>query len=187
MIKHETIFQKLKTEIIPMKKDDFISVIESLVNGEADIETVEYLLVQCFQDSENVIRTLVNKGDTPNLSADAAEIYKLLVSDMQSKFQASINKKFAKKLLDERPADHKFENKIMTSKNMKISDIKIMPEYKDLLPSGYKIGKVWEYYKINNTFPVQIVLDQNGYLVDGYSKYLICKALDMTDVLCYFL
>jgi hypothetical protein len=187
MIKNETIFQKLKTEIIPMKKDDFVSTIENLVRGEADAGTVVDLLAECFQDDESIIRTLINKGDSPNLQGDAAEAHKLLVADMQSKFQASINKKFTKKYMEERSPEYKKDDRVLVPKSIKISDIKIMPEYKNLLPSGYKIGKVWEYYKKNDAFPIQIVLDKNGYLIEGYAKYLICKALDITDVLCYFL
>lgn len=185
MVKNETIFQKLKTEIIPLSQNKFMWTIESLADGEANAETVEYLLSECFYDDEGIIENLLDKDDKSNLTSDADEVYKLLVTDMQSKFKKSIDKKFTKKYMDEVPVGHKNENRIFTTKTMKISDIKIKPEYKDLLPSGYKMGKVWEYYKKNSDFPTQIVIDKDDYLLEGYSKYLICKALEISDVLCY--
>lgn len=182
---NETIFQKLKTEILPMDDSFFVKVISEIQSDRTDKEMVIEILETCFRDKEKTISTFVEKWGDADYYENASDLYKLLKDNMQSNFLKSINKKFVKSDYQRKEPDPKRENIIMTSKVIPLSEVKISRKLKESLPSGYKIGKTFDYYKKNNSFHNDIILDQNGYLVYGYSKYLICKMLEISDVLCY--
>lgn len=62
---------------------------------------------------------------------------------------------------------------------IRVDDIIISDSYKETKPSLDKIQEKLEYYKVNNKFSKNIVVDQNKVLQDGYITYLICKMLNI--------
>ena len=65
---------------------------------------------------------------------------------------------------------------------MKLSDIKIKDEFKETPPQGWKMKLKWQYYRKNGELQSQIVVNKEGYLVDGYTSYLIAKADGLKEV-----
>lgn len=65
---------------------------------------------------------------------------------------------------------------------MKLSKIKIKESFKKTQPKGWKMKERWEYYRSNNTFYSPIVINEKGYLVDGYISYLIAKTDGLKEV-----
>lgn len=65
---------------------------------------------------------------------------------------------------------------------LNISDIVIQDSFKETRPSINKIQDKLTYYKENNRFNKNIVVDQNKVLQDGYITYLICKMLNIKTV-----
>lgn len=186
-VKKETIFQKLKTEIIPIKVNEFIDISHEIMLRKAeghDVSTSINALSSCFRD-DYMIEELVENGFVDNWQEKASEIYKKLVKSKQEDFRKSIYKKFESKEMefkDPKPEDERHD---FVKNKVNIKDIVIPTRYKDVLPSGYKIEKVYSYYKKHNDFPTYIVLDSNNVLLSGYPVYLICKMIDMDQILCY--
>lgn len=58
---------------------------------------------------------------------------------------------------------------------MNIEDIKISDQFLASHPSSEKMERVEKYWLLTNHQDKPIVLDKNGYLVDGYIRYLIMK------------
>lgn len=56
---------------------------------------------------------------------------------------------------------------------MRIEDIKIKDSFKHTYPSDAKLNACREYFKQHGTIDRQIVVNKNGYLVDGYIGYLV--------------
>lgn len=59
---------------------------------------------------------------------------------------------------------------------MKLDKIKIKESFKKTQPAEWKINLRWEYYRKNGELHSPIVVNRKGYLVDGYTSYLIAKA-----------
>lgn len=55
----------------------------------------------------------------------------------------------------------------------KVKDIKIKDEFKQTRPSRAKIEACEEYFKTHGTLDREIIIDENGCLIDGYIGYLI--------------
>lgn len=56
-----------------------------------------------------------------------------------------------------------------------LSNIKIMKSFQDTVPREYKMNKCrqhWQKYGCQDRY---IVVDSNGYLIDGYIQYLVLK------------
>lgn len=87
-VKKETIFNKLKTEIISLKKDQFVDFIHEIMaeieNGK-DMTTSISLLTTCFKD-DCLIENLINQGFCDDLQEKTADVYKQLVSVRQIEF-----------------------------------------------------------------------------------------------------
>lgn len=64
----------------------------------------------------------------------------------------------------------------MEIKQMKVKDIKIKDSFKKKRPSRQKMKEKWFFYKEIGRLESDIVVDKNGYLVDGYTSYLIAEA-----------
>jgi len=62
---------------------------------------------------------------------------------------------------------------------IKVDDIIIQNSFKETKPGINKIQKKLEYYKENNKFDKNIVIDRSKVLLDGYVNYLICKMLNI--------
>ena len=58
---------------------------------------------------------------------------------------------------------------------MNIDDIKISDQFLDSHPSQEKMERFEKYWLRTNHQDKPIILDKNGYLVDGYIRYLIMK------------
>lgn len=65
---------------------------------------------------------------------------------------------------------------------MKLSKIKIRDSFKKAEPKNWKMKERWEYYRETGNLYSPIVVDQDGYLVDGYTSYLIAKAEGIKEV-----
>ena len=67
----------------------------------------------------------------------------------------------------------------------KFKDIKIKDEFIKRPPSKKKMSQKWRYYRETGKLNSPIILDENLYLVDGYTSYLIAiadgiKTVDIT-------
>ena len=62
---------------------------------------------------------------------------------------------------------------------IRVDDIIIQNSFKETKPGINKIQKKLEYYKENNKFDKNIVIDRSKVLLDGYVNYLICKMLNI--------
>lgn len=63
-----------------------------------------------------------------------------------------------------------------------IDKIKVSSCIRESLPTPDKIEKRYRFYKQTGEFDREIIIDENYYLVDGYSTYLVCKMLDIQKV-----
>lgn len=59
----------------------------------------------------------------------------------------------------------------------KLSNIKIQDEFKKHPPKAEKMAWKWIFYTKYGMFSQPIVLDKDNYLVDGYTTYIMAKAL----------
>lgn len=67
---------------------------------------------------------------------------------------------------------------------VKINDI-IIPEYlKDSKPSGTKLDKIVEYYKLHGKMDQNIVVSKDHVLLDGYARYYAAVMLGLNDIDC---
>lgn len=65
---------------------------------------------------------------------------------------------------------------------MKISDIKIRENFKSSTPSDAKLQECREYFKRHGTIDRDIVVNNNGYLLDGYIGYLVLMENGVEEV-----
>ena len=65
---------------------------------------------------------------------------------------------------------------------MKLSKIKIQRSFRKTQPAECKMRFKWKYYRENGTFYSPIIVNEKGYLVDGYTSYLIAKADGIKEV-----
>jgi len=65
---------------------------------------------------------------------------------------------------------------------IRVDDIIIQDSFKESKPLVDKIQNKLEYYKVNNKFEKNIVVDKNNILQDGYINYLICRMLGIEVV-----
>jgi len=63
-----------------------------------------------------------------------------------------------------------------------VDNIIIQDCFKETKPGIDKIQKKLEYYKENNKFDKNIVIDRDNVLQDGYISYLICKMLNIKTI-----
>lgn len=63
------------------------------------------------------------------------------------------------------------------NKKMKLSKIKISKEFKNHPPRWTKMLDKQVFYIEHGRFEQPIILDENNYLVDGYTTYLLAKQL----------
>lgn len=57
----------------------------------------------------------------------------------------------------------------------KLSNIKIKSSFIEHRPKKKKMDYKISYYLITGKFEQPIVINKEGYLIDGYTTYLICK------------
>lgn len=70
----------------------------------------------------------------------------------------------------------------MAKKIVSIKDINIADDFKATMPGVQKFRDKYYCFKHTGSFANDIVLDEQGNLVDGYCSYLLAKAFDITKV-----
>ena len=65
---------------------------------------------------------------------------------------------------------------------MKLSDVRIKGSFKNSFPNDYKLAQCREYWNRHGFYLHDIVVDNKGYLVDGYIQYLVLKENGIEDV-----
>lgn len=68
------------------------------------------------------------------------------------------------------------------TRTMKLSDIRIKRSFENSIPNDYKIAQCREYWKQHHLYNHDIIVKNNGFLVDGYIQYLVLKANGVEDV-----
>lgn len=68
------------------------------------------------------------------------------------------------------------------SRTYPVNSIRIPKAFAVTAPSETKIEKCLSFYIENGYFDREIILNDNGYLVDGYIKYLIVKAAKIEKI-----
>lgn len=59
----------------------------------------------------------------------------------------------------------------------KLSNIKIQDSFREHPPAEWKMNYKVYYYLTRRKFEQPIVINKEGYLVDGYTTYLICNKM----------
>ncbi len=183
----DTIFQKLKTEILPLSQEQFIDFVHEIIlrmSEGKDQSIAIRILSDCFNDKIE-IQQLINNGFCSTWHSQAVEIYKELSKDKQAAFKKSINKKFEPR--NEMMKDMEIDKTLydLIEAQVDIKDIIIPERFKETPPSGYKIRKIYDHYKKFGAFPAKVILDETNSLISGYPVILVCKMVDKTDLLCY--
>lgn len=65
---------------------------------------------------------------------------------------------------------------------MLLSDIKIFPAFGETQPGHDKMEQKKQYLEDNGALQSEIVLDEDGYLIDGFTSYLLAKERGIMDV-----
>lgn len=186
-VRKETIFQKLKTEILPLTQDQFTDFIHEIIlrttEGSDQSVTIR-ILSDCFDD-EVEIQQLIDRSFCSTWYNQAVETYKKLTKNKQSTFKQSIYKKFESKEMEVKEPGYDKDAFILVENQIIIDEIKIPNKFKEALPSGYKIAKIYDYHKKHGKFPAKVVLDSNNSLLSGYPVLLVCKMIDISSILCY--
>jgi len=186
-VRKETIFQKLKTEILPLTQDQFTDYIHEIILRTTDGSNQSIairILSDCFDDDIE-IQKLINDSFCSTWYAQAVETYKKLAANKQTAFKKSINKKFEPRNEVMKDMDFDKTEYELIEAQVNIKDIIIPERFKETPPSGYKIRKIYDHYKKFGVFPAKIILDSNNTLLSGYPVLLVCKMIDISDVLCY--
>lgn len=66
---------------------------------------------------------------------------------------------------------------------MQINDIQIYPCYEEHPPKPEKMERKVRYFEQTGHFQSEIILDKDGYLIDGYTSYLLAQQQGMRHVL----
>lgn len=186
-VRRDTIFNKLKTEILPLSQDQFTDFVHEIIlrMSEGKDQTIAIrILSNCFNDNIEVQR-LIDQGFDAEWHSQAVETYKKLSKDKQDTFKKSINKKFEPR--NEVMKDMEIDKSLydLIEAKVDIKDIIIPERFKETPPSGYKIRKIYDHYKKFGVFPAKVILDETNSLISGYPVILVCKMVDKTDLLCY--
>jgi len=65
---------------------------------------------------------------------------------------------------------------------MKLSDIRIKGSFENSIPNDYKMAQCREYWNQHHMYLHDIVVNNKGYLVDGYIQYLVLKENGIEDI-----
>ena len=65
---------------------------------------------------------------------------------------------------------------------MLVNDIKIFPAFWEVQPSDRKMKKKRRYFKKHRDFQSDIVVDEEGYLLDAFTSYLLAKEYRIVEV-----
>lgn len=64
---------------------------------------------------------------------------------------------------------------------VKISEIRIKGSFKNSVPNDYKLAQCREYWNQHGFYLHDIIVNDKGYLVDGYIQYLVLKESGVED------
>ena len=186
-VRKETMFQKLKTEILPLKQDQFTDIIHEIMlrSSEGHDQSIAINTLSACFNGDQLIKNLVADGFSDNWYEKTIMVYSQLVANRQSEFRKSIHKKFKSKEMEVKEPGYDKDSYILVEKRINIDEIKIPNKFKEALPSGYKISKVYDYHKKHGKFPIKVVMDSNNSLLSGYPVLLVCKMIDISEILCY--
>ena len=67
--------------------------------------------------------------------------------------------------------------------SMRLKDIQIYPCYEEHPPKPEKMNGKTKYFEKTGRFQSEIILDKDGYLIDGYTSYLLAQQQGMRRVL----
>lgn len=67
---------------------------------------------------------------------------------------------------------------------IKLTEVKISKRFKNTTPSERKMERIRKKYRETGMQDKPIVLDENGYLIDGYARYLILKEFGEEYINC---
>lgn len=65
---------------------------------------------------------------------------------------------------------------------MKLFDIRIKGSFENSVPNDYKLAQCREYWNQHGFYLHDIVVNNKGYLVDGYIQYLVLKENGIEDI-----
>ena len=57
----------------------------------------------------------------------------------------------------------------------RLDEIKILPSFQACPPKNYKLASKREYYFQHGVYDRQLIIDPDGWLVDGYATYLVMR------------
>lgn len=64
---------------------------------------------------------------------------------------------------------------------MKLNNVKISKGFAEHFPSTEKLNECHNYFRKHGYLDRQIVVDENGYLIDGYIGYIIVRAQGLNE------
>ena len=70
----------------------------------------------------------------------------------------------------------------MTMETFLLKDIIISEDFKQNTPAASKLAKVHRYFSDRGELPVEIVINNDNVLIDGYCTYLLAKELGLVEV-----
>lgn len=91
------------------------------------------------------------------------------------KIKNKIEEKMLENTLKDTTEFSRIANRPNEGEIVKIDNIKILKMFK--IPNKEKINKRREYYLEHKYFRSMIVLNNNNYLLDGYTTYLLAKEI----------
>lgn len=65
---------------------------------------------------------------------------------------------------------------------MRLSDIKVSNSFKKAKPNPFKIKECLEFYQDNGFWNKELYVDKNGYITDGYVKYIVAQMLGLEEI-----
>ena len=63
-----------------------------------------------------------------------------------------------------------------------ISDVKILDSFRKSVPKNFKLERIKDYVNVYNNIDEPITLTEDGVLIDGYTRYLVAKELNIKTV-----
>lgn len=64
---------------------------------------------------------------------------------------------------------------------MNLDQVKISKNFSEHFPSAQKLNECHNYFRKHGYLDRQIVVDDNGYLIDGYIGYIIVRAQGLNN------
>jgi len=65
---------------------------------------------------------------------------------------------------------------------IKLDIIKVPRRFRKTLPYADKIADCYEFYRKNQELDKPVVVNTDGYIIDGYVRYLVAKMVDLKEV-----